>query len=243
MKTVSKISCVGLQPKTIRKFLQQEDLYILLRGCTTTKEFVSMREEIRHMPSKSRCDDVDQWFADYYFQPLASLMGIPALWEEAIPNILLKGGDGRASARHAARCPSGLPIAVYDGMHWRSRRAHDEGVLFDPYDEYQIYGTNQFCQTYAMMHLKEVLPSKCAGEFTKYYDYTKAALEFIKRIIKDNQAFINSKEFKGHLLNLPEISLVLDIRKIDFAKQLIACVDVCLTEPNICLNIIDVPTN
>jgi hypothetical protein len=73
---------------------------------------------------------------------------------------------------------------VYSGAHFRSRKA-GSNVTFDPYDEFQIDGSNQFCQTYALMHLFDKTgPPSTDRSFLKYYDYSLRALRFIQQSIK-----------------------------------------------------------
>lgn len=81
--------------------------------------------------------------------------------------------------------------AYYTGHHWLSI-AKGTQVLFDPYEKYQIKGTNQFCQTYALMNLLDRLPGQdnqiCKiykdDTFEKYYYYTKCALKFILEVAR-----------------------------------------------------------
>ena len=78
-----------------------------------------------------------------------------------------------------------------DGGHWYSHRVDDK-EWFDSYTSgYQILGTNQFCQTFALMHIYNELPPKVSGKF-KYYTYTKAALNFMARFPK----IAKMKEYK-----------------------------------------------
>jgi len=58
--------------------------------------------------------------------------------------------------------------------------------FFDPYMHYQLNGSNQFCQTYALMYLvgkckftKERLDINNKEQFHKFYEFTKDALNFI----------------------------------------------------------------
>jgi hypothetical protein len=62
--------------------------------------------------------------------------------------------------------------------HWTSKKPGDK-YEFDPYEEYQIRGTHQFCQTYSLMYLLDQLPKKEKGAFKKYYTYAEKAIEFI----------------------------------------------------------------
>ena len=103
----------------------------------------------------------------------------------------------------------------FTGSHWNSRKAN-EIDWFEPYADYQIFGTNQFCQTFAMMYLADKLPSINADKynFTKYYTYTIEALKFIEEVIN---AYPSStlKERKA--------------------------IKECIKYPNVCLNSIEFP--
>jgi hypothetical protein len=86
---------------------------------------------------------------------------------------------------------SGRHQAYFTGHHWLSVVKNTNDV-FDPYKKYQIFGTNQFCQTYALMNLMNKLPGQLMqickpypdNSFRKYYYYTKCALDFIVEVIK-----------------------------------------------------------
>jgi hypothetical protein len=152
-------------------------------------------------------------------------MGEKMIWEFMIPNIDGRGWEGgRASSR---KIPvSNTPVAVFSGAHWTSRKA-DESVFFDPYDEYQIPGTNQFCQTFALMYLLDKLPEPIVShpaDISKYYHYTRAAIEFIIEVFENfTFAGTTTKEQKynrDYYLNR--------------AKN-------CLKNSNACLNIIQIP--
>ena len=116
------------------------------------------------------------------------------------------------------------PIAVFfgnptEGGHWLSRKPGSK-TTFDPYDEYQVHGTNQFCQTYALMNLAGALPNVSTNRSDlKYYSYTKSALDFIKR----------------EILKIDARSYVFRDAGITKAK-LLQCIDVCLNNSNLCFN-------
>lgn len=98
--------------------------------------------------------------------------------------------------------------AFFNGNHWTGAK-QSETTVFDPYNEYQINGTNQFCQTYTMMYLCDKLPIKFdpnnpdqidpnypadpadpadkntpVTNISKYYYYTRCAIKFIIEVIK-----------------------------------------------------------
>ena len=123
----------------------------------------------------------EQYWAIKNIDVISQYMGLEELWEIMVPNVDVKRMSSIRSLPKSDR-----PIAVFTktSNHWTSRRANEKHD-FNPYYKYQIFGSNQFCQTYAMMYLlnKLDLPSnieKIANvSFNSYYEYTKKALNFI----------------------------------------------------------------
>ena len=153
-------------------------------------------------------------------------MGEKDIWEFMIPDIDGRGWEGsRASSRKIPL--SSRPVTVFSGAHWTSRKA-GESVFFDPYDEYQISGTNQFCQTFALMYLLDKLPepivSADPADISKYYHYTRAAIEFIVEVFEQfpftGETTEDQRYNRSYYLNR--------------AKN-------CLKNSNTCLNIIEMP--
>ena len=127
------------------------------------------------------------------FSLITEFMGDPHVWWAIIQNLAYNGitnEDITSGRKTFEMIPtrvnfprSGIkytrPNAFFNGAHWNSQKAGEQASLFDPYDHFQIRGTNQFCQTYSMMHLLNVLPgddeqicAPWAGEeddFKKYY--------------------------------------------------------------------------
>ena len=118
-----------------------------------------------------------------------NFMGNYAVWKLMLDNEIIfnetkppRGSNIKVSKKHQA---------YYTGHHWLSVFKGTQ-ILFDPYEEYQIEGTNQFCQTYALMNLLNKLPRQenqiCKtykdDAFEKYYYYTKCALKFILEVAK-----------------------------------------------------------
>ncbi len=157
--------------------------------------------------------NIEQQWVDNNLQIVIDFMGDEDVWKYMIPDIELYGIGGRASVRNVNLSKNST--AVFSGSHWRSRKPNDT-IWFDPYDEYQIYGTNQFCQTFAMMYLLNKLPKQDYGNsFKKYYTYTNEALLFISDIIR-NAPFSTKAELKA--------------------------IKNCLKHSNICLNAIELTT-
>lgn len=130
-------------------------------------------------------EQMEQEWADKYLQPIIDFMGYESIINEIVPSGTIVKIPGVPTKDLATRHPNSN-ILVFKGStsgHWYSKRP-DQKKYFDPYDTYQILGTNQFCQTFAIMNILNKLPTKSdhAG-FKKYYDYTLAAIKFIETYV------------------------------------------------------------
>jgi hypothetical protein len=142
------------------------------------KQVQKYQREVKDNALFVRCEQ--KWIDDN-FQPLVDFMGYEEIWKCMVPNIELYGLDGKKSARNIP--PSKNPQAHFSSTHWNSRKP-GELYWFDPYNEYQVQGTNQFCQTFCMMNLVGALPPISADRsWTKFYIYTQAALQFIEFVV------------------------------------------------------------
>lgn len=167
--------------------------------------------------------DQEQAWSDKYYQVLADFMGEDRIWEAIIPDVETHGFGGRSSSRSLKEI-SPVPQAVYSGGHFRSRRAGEE-KFFDSYVKgVQYTGTNQFCQTYAMMHLSGVDFDSFGvkrGKWESYYEFTYRALLFIRDVIE--------KTYEDGVIN--------DVEYIEYLKR----ADECIRNRYACLNIIEFP--
>lgn len=190
---------------------------IFMRGSKT------LSQDIRNLEHR--------WFQTY-FSPLVEFMGDRNLWHAL--GISVPNEDYKPTA--LLRLPeTNYPVAYFSGAHWVSRKAGTKEV-FDPYNEFQIPGSNQFCQTYAMMYLigdRLGVPLRRngnSGSWLKYYTYTTYALTFIQKVIdmcKKTQALRNLSTFTNH--------------KDTTIKNLEAAIKVCQAHPYMCLNIAPLP--
>jgi hypothetical protein len=160
--------------------------------------------------------EYEQLWADVCLTPLIDFMGDENVWWCNVPGVILihtkKADPFKINYSH--------PEAYFSGAHWTSRKAGTIEV-FDPYDEYQIFGTNQFCQTFAMMYLTDSLPYELPykkGSMDKYYEYTKYAVYYIKNVIASCKSVIEKKYFS----------------ELDYA------LNQCLNNPNMCVNILEI---
>ena len=213
------------------------------------KQYNSMNEVINVYRNKlikdTKLSNTEQEWVDNNLHILMDFMGNKLLWEYLIMKTI--GEDGKRTSDRKVPV-NNINTAVFSGAHWTSRKANDS-VWFDPYKEYQINGSNQFCQTYAMMYLLDKLPEKIVDkekQFTKYYEYTQHALDFIKYIIDtyiDNfYEYAIDKKIKELISNdmndddnIEKKQEIIDdhIReKKDTNDALVEC----MKYPNICLN-------
>ena len=119
----------------------------------------------------------EQLWTNTYFTPLTIFMGDPAVIQSL----------GVTVSPQSMRNVQQVPRVFFTGRrkgagHYLSR---PPGATrdFDPYHECQIPKTMQFCQTYAMMHALDRLVWTEDRTFTKFYEYTLQALNFIKETI------------------------------------------------------------
>lgn len=167
--------------------------YLILAN-TKYSTIQEVRKFQEWVDSDPRLVRFDQEWADEYIQPLADFMGNLSDIEIEYTSL-----DSSVS----------VPTMGYYSGHWYARKPGDTKA-FNPYDEYQVPGTNQFCQTYARMYHENKLPTKLHDSWTKYYSYTFSALKFIKATLQ----------------------------RFPAEKRLLRCVNECIKYPNICVNIL-----
>lgn len=142
----------------------------------------------------SHIQEMEQQWVDTYLQPVIDFFGEEDVWKKVVPHVELYGLHHKMVATRNIKI-TGYPQAHYSSTHWTSRLPH-EYKWFNPYDKYQIKGTNQFCQTFALMNLCNELPPDAPrstyNTWTKYYYYTEKALEFMQKVLA--QHFPQNKE-------------------------------------------------
>jgi hypothetical protein len=124
---------------------------------------------------------IEQYWYDIMIFPLIKFMGYPETFESFVENVEVK--LDKPKPRYIPT--SDKPIALFTtGQHWLSYPRQDKlQGWFDPYDEYQPFGTNQLCQTFTFMNLLNKLPPRSKDRsFKVYYEYTKKGFEFIKEL-------------------------------------------------------------
>lgn len=130
--------------------------------------------------------DLEQEWVDEYFQPLTSLITSEKMWKCMARFTEIYGLDrkvGQKSIPVSDKCQAHFSGSPGESGHWNARKP-GETKWFDPYNEYQIRGTNQFCGVFSMMYLLDRLPPKSGNRtFQRYYIYANAALMFCKDVI------------------------------------------------------------
>jgi len=189
-------------------------LEIINKLITTIKNLKLLQRYIRKHYAKQEQD-----WVEYYLQPIIDMMG-------SITSTFPIFNDIKVHLYKSVRnfeknYPNGKH-AIYTGSHWIGIK---DGKMFDPFDHCQLYGTNQFCQTYVLMWLtgnltmyKPQEEGQEISELDKYYFYTKQALDFI-------QEKILLKYNKKH-------------RKLRMYKR---CIKILQNYPMMCLNVIELP--
>lgn len=191
-------------------------LYAFADKTFDEKEYKHYHEEIRKKENRILFDLEDAWWQENA-QPLADFMGDMTLWANIIDDIDVKRGSVRGVPVMGVAC------ARFTGSHWLSRKP-GETTFFDPFKDYQVYGTNQFCQTFAMMYLVDALPKKRETKsFKNYYAYTLKALEFIRDVISSfyPDAHYFNTSLEGHYSQ----------------KDMLKKVNECIKHVNMCVNI------
>lgn len=199
-----------------------------------TKQADADEEEKRLELSKLE----DKWWQEFA-QPLADFMGDFRVWEEVLatdfPDTKLNMKEGKQPRNPKNK---GTQFeAIYLGAHFVSRKP-GEIAWFDPFDHFQLFGTNQFCQSFALMNLvsynpnmpknlKLPIPRSTDNGFKRYYRYTKHVLGFIKVII-------DTFEEDGTLFDVSRS----DAEKKYYPKnEMLRKVNECISHYAMCVNI------
>lgn len=207
---------------------------------TTQKDVKALQQFIQNNPTLKFQDDEFGKLFDW----ITEFMGDIHVWWFLLPNLTFNGvgeeiilsGEMKREKIPYKNFPRGKHVydsdhAFFNGAHWNSQKAGSD-IRFDPYNEFQPSGTNQFCQTYSMMHLLDALPGETnqsgdPDDFQKFYYYTKCALQFILGI---------AEHCKKNNLDLEY-----DTPSGPYIDDLINIIKYCLKYYCICINIIKLP--
>lgn len=209
------------------------------------EEVSKLQQFIKNNPEFKKQDDE----FGLLFGWITLFMGDTHVWWSLLPDLIFNGvseNDIKTGKIERDKIPyKPFPrgsktykndYAFFNGKHWNSQKANST-VRFDPYDKYQIKGTNQLCQTYSMMYLLNALPGElnetCSPwngseqDFKKYYYYTECALKFTLRIAE------HCKKIK--------LDLEYDTPSQPYLNDLINIINYCLKYYKICINTIKLP--
>jgi hypothetical protein len=151
----------------------------------TIKELRKIQTMIKRNPTLRTCDD--EWVLKN-FQPIIDFVGDVHVLSSVVSEstkIIIKPTT-RTELKEYKNKQTTTPLLLFtgteDGGHWTSIKTYEHD-LFDPYHEYQLNGTNQFCQTFSLMNITlDQMPIKMKG-FPKYYTYATEALKFIRDVV------------------------------------------------------------
>lgn len=186
--------------------------------------FEKIQEYQNTIASNEKNAKLEQNWVDKNLIPLMDIMGTDMMWQSITQNddIRISGLDVRKSTRILEKKPAEHNIEANfsgtreSGGHWYSRKK-GEYRFFDAYQEFQINGTNLWCQTFALMYVCDRLPLIFPNSITKYYYYNYNVLLFIKECLQKT-----------------------DLYKIKYYKS---AIDNCLKEPHICINAAEIDLN
>ena len=174
------------------------------------KDFIKEYYNIIHKDKKY--EEIEQELADIIFAPVIDVMGDERVWRLFLADeINIQGVESKRGSKGFDKIAK-TDEAWYNGGHWRSRNK-GETLWFDPYDSFQVKGSNQFCQTFSLMKLCGALPDiyekkNVSDPLDKYYYYSKCAISFIEEVLKTVSTKLNNKKekFKGKAELKKEIS-------------------------------------
>jgi hypothetical protein len=178
--------------------------------CKTWTQYYQLKHYIEH---DVELKNLEEHWIDTYFQPVAVFMGSDDVLSDTFKQEkpqnaksfkIVHAGKGRNSSipadqrdkfmlyapRIVGTSGEGHYVSRLPDSVWNNRGSNNyngPNKTFDPYDHYQIDGSNQFCQTYALMYLLGKVTynnKKITTDFPKFYQYTTKALNFIEYVLK-----------------------------------------------------------
>jgi len=157
---------------------------------------------------------LEQAWVNNYLLPIIEMMGSITSTFPIFKDIIVHEYKSVRKCNINKNYPTGKH-AIFTGSHWIGVK---NGIVFDAFEHCQIFGTNQFCQTYTLMWLTDNLPNYDGNnDINKYYFYTKKAIHFIKNKVLT--------KYKKHT-------------KLKLYKK---CIKVLKRNPAMCLNVVDLP--
>ena len=177
----------------------------------TLEKLKKYQNTIRENPCYSQ---LEQDWVNEYLLPIIAMMGSITSTFPIFKDIIVHEYKSVRKCNISKNYPTGKH-AIFTGSHWIGVK---DGIVFDPFDHCQIFGTNQFCQTYTLMWLTDNLPNYDGNNYiNKYYFYTFQAINFIENKVLT--------KYKKHT-------------KLKLYKK---CIKVLKRNPAMCLNVVDLP--
>lgn len=203
--------------------------------------------------NNKKLSEIEQEWYDNNLEFIVDFMGNISFWNYL--GFKTIGEEGIKKSHKAimkdiinGKIKNDIPIGIFSGQHWVSVKKNEK-IEFDPYNEYQIFSSNQFCQTFAMMNVFDKLPEKNTDKekcFTKFYKYTEDALKFIEELLEEHldkfYKYMIDKKIKEEIIDTFDIEkqkqkiiIEQNQERDDIKEALIEC----LKHKNICLNCIE----
>lgn len=186
----------------------------------------ALRKYTKDVKNDQALSSYEQRWTNHTFSPLIHLMGdhyVFHMFGVTVENTAMKGVKDTRRAYHS-------------GKHWYARRPGDTKD-FDPYDEYQIPGSNSFCQTFALMYAIGQEPKKRPYTFERYYAYALDALRFIRSVIEKLPDTYSYAWINKQLLDDEGYHLGLSRFKKAAKQQMLDKVDECIRQHYACINV------
>lgn len=210
VKTEKPVSIPKPKPKSkVKKELETPRYFMTIADVfyETLDELKAYQKKINSTPYLRQQEEM---WAEDYLQQVMSYMGTEEVMLRLLPNamVFFKDENDRnskvLSERHVPVSQT-RPQIHHSGKHWRARRPGEQS-WFDPFDYYQLPGTNQFCQTYAVMYLLGMVERQRKNHpstLERYYKFTVDAINFIVEVVHRTEPDKKQKEL--YLLLLKEL--------------------------------------
>ena len=175
---------------------------------------------------------IEQAWYDTTMSPVQDLFGCPDFLQ--CIHCYYSISDGELEILQNKNPPRGDIVAEHDTMcsrgsedstHWLSK-AKGQPRFFDPYDEFQYPGTNQWCQINSLMNVCiEDRPLSTKPKLEKYYEYNLQVIEFIQAVFENANLQPVIKAFW---------------EKLDLPGTPKKCLHELVRHPNRCFNVVSI---
>ncbi|CAE7454414.1 unnamed protein product [Symbiodinium natans] len=209
--------------------------WLKLKPHSEFQKIKELKQYQKDVSGNVKIAEVEQKWYDQNMKPLVDFMGDEHIWKLVCGNELnifhdkpLRSQDDLAKA-----------AASFKAGHWTSRRANasSKDDIYDPFRNHQIGGTNQFCQTFSMMYLKQwiEMEEKPPKKMEDYYANAEKALAFIKWVLEKG---IEPATLDDYLKKSQDIfEDHKDLQSPRLRADLLKCLAECLKTPCMCVNV------